>query len=84
MKNNNVSQKPIGTIEERLARLQLEFPSNHISVLLNLTDDNVDRKKVLEHYVDALERTEAFAKNGNSCEGLWFNFEKVSNLKIKE
>lgn len=73
-------QQPTGTLENRIARLQKEFKPDSTGAFLNfLKTQNSDElsKAALLDYVEALERLEAFVKNGHTCEGLWFEYQKA-------
>jgi hypothetical protein len=73
MNKKSIPQKPTGTLKERMARLEKEFPADDSKWMLNLESD-FTLKALIESAVDALERYEAYVKNGYSCEGLWFEY----------
>lgn len=65
-------QQPKGTLDERMARLENEFPPS-----LNVPsvfDKSLPREDLIENMVCLLERFEAYINNKNSDEKLWFQY----------
>lgn len=81
MNKKLIPQKPTGTLEERFARIQKEFPPDDVKILLNLQSD-FTQQALLEAAVSAIERYQAYVKNGYSCEGLWFEFDSVTDYQM--
>ena len=83
MKNLIVIQerptKPVGSLSERITRLNREFNPEIFRLATFMPDNStsIEKLKLLENLVDAVEELEAFIKNGNSDEGLWFKYNVV-------
>ena len=73
---NQRPQKPTGTFRERMSRLQKESPPGDFKILLN-PQSRFTLSQAEKAMLEALERVEAYEKNGHSCEGLWFSYASV-------
>jgi len=64
-------QRPTGTLEERIEHLLKGLSTEGFNALAGF-DREFFLQDPVEHLVSTLEQLEAYRKNGNSTEGLWF------------
>ncbi len=64
------------TLIERYAQIKKELPCMHTSVFLNPSPAQ-SKNQAQEGYVAALERLNAFIKNGHSAKSLPFSYQSV-------
>ncbi len=75
--SSEIPQKPTRTLVERIHRLQKEFPPMSTCITLSIFPD---AGKTADDYVAVIERLEAYLKNNETFEGLWFNFSEIKNF----
>lgn len=73
-------QQPKGTLQERIERLQKGFTVQNFNIFPPALDKDLSKEEFLENSIGIIERLEAFINNGNSDEGLWFQYGTINGI----